>query len=100
VGQIESEIEQVWLQELKSRGLFLPTLVHETVGRCQARPDFFYQNGGLAVYVDGDHQEREKHDATLAVKLENEGYMVLRFGERGQWDGLFEEYQDIFGGKV
>jgi very-short-patch-repair endonuclease len=100
LGQADSEIEQIWLQELQIRGLFLPTRVHETVGRCQARPDFFYQDGGLVIYVDGDHQEREVRDVALAVKLENEGYMVLRFGERDQWDKLFHEYEDMFGGKA
>jgi very-short-patch-repair endonuclease len=100
LGQAESEIEQIWLQELKQRGLFLPTLAHEPVGQCQARPDFFYQDASLAIYVDGNEKTRVERDAPLAVKLENEGYMVLRFGERKQWDELFQEYQDMFGGKA
>jgi very-short-patch-repair endonuclease len=100
LGQAESEIEQIWLQELKHRGLFLPTLAHELVGKCQAKPDFFYQDASLAIYVDGDEKTRLERDAALAVKLENEGYMVLRFGEREKWDELFQEYQDLFGGKA
>ncbi len=98
LSQAESEIEQVWLQELKCRGLFLPTLAHETVGKCQARPDFCYQNTCLAIYVDGNDKIRVERDAALAVKLENDGYMVLRFGEREQWDELFEAYGDLLGG--
>ena len=95
--QADSEIEQLWLQELKIRGLLLPTQVHEPVGQCQARPDFFYQNGSLAVYIDGNEQARQERDAILAVTLENEGYMVLRFAERDQWDKLLEDYADLFG---
>jgi very-short-patch-repair endonuclease len=100
LGQSESEIEQIWLQELKLRGMLLPTLAHETVGKCQARPDFFYQDASLVIYIDGDEKTRRERDKTLAVQLENEGYMVLRFGECHQWDKLFQEYQDLFGGRL
>jgi ATP-dependent helicase YprA (DUF1998 family) len=98
LAQAESEIEQIWLQELKQWGLVLPTLAHKTIGQCQAKPDFCYQDAGLAIYIDGDDKERASRDMILAVKVENEGYMVLRFGERYQWSELFQAYADLFGG--
>ncbi len=94
-AQIPSEIEQNWLHETAARKLMGPLSAHTSVGACGAQPDFLYPDQ-LVVYVDGDDFQRQARDRELVSKLENEGYMVLRFQAREDWETLFADYADMF----
>ena len=96
VMQAESDVEQEWLRQLQLRRFSPPSQMHESLGRCQATPDFFFKGNTLAVYVDGVDSERQERDVHLVELLENDGYIVLRFGALEQWDELFTEYADLF----
>nr|BBH91650.1 RNA helicase [Thermosporothrix sp. COM3] len=93
--QEEDPLLQEWLACLKAHGLRLPQKAIEPVGRCRARPDFFV-DGGL-IYIDGSDSVRAQRDIELAESVEDEGSLMLRFGERSQWDELFTSYADLFG---
>lgn len=90
------EITQDWLEQVRARKFSLPITVQVPIGTCKARPDFLY--GDVAIYVDGPDPARQQRDSDLVEYVENDGYIVLRFREREQWDALFREYAVIFGG--
>jgi len=97
------EVEAQWLRLLDEQGYQLPAVAHASLAFCGATPDFLYEEDGLAVYVDGApevYPERAQRDVTYRDDLEDNGYMVLRFGEPGEWAHLFAQYPHIFGRSV
>ncbi|GCE23605.1 DEAD/DEAH box helicase [Dictyobacter kobayashii] len=93
-----SALEQEWLTQAQARQFVSPDQHHCAVPNTSTCPDFLYTQDGraLAVYVDGDEPQRGERDGELIEKLENAGYMVVRFGAREQWDAVFAEYADLF----
>ena len=97
---VESGLEQDWLDWLKERGLRLPDRSQVLVEDAGTRPDFLYDDGYVAVYVDGPHHdfpERQARDAVQAQKMRDLGYRVIRFGHRDDWAQLTDSYKDVFG---
>lgn len=97
------DVEAEWLHLLDEQGYQLPSVAHGSLAFCSARPDFLYKEDGLAIYVDGApdvYPERAQRDVAYRDDLEDNGYMVLRFGKQGEWVHLFAQYPHIFGRSV
>ena len=100
--QADSELECHWLRTLEQHGYWLPTHAQCLVEACGTRPDFYYEDAQVAIYVDGhyhDYPERGKRDNAATECLEDRGYIVLRFGHEEDWAAKFAEYPNIFGRK-
>ncbi len=96
----ESDLERKWLNLLESKGLNLPTHAQKRIQSCGTKPDFFYENHSLAIYVDGPHHEfpdRQQRDKDQEKKMRATGYSVLRFGRFDNWEDLIRKYPNIFG---
>lgn len=99
----DSELERRWLRALEQQGYRLPTHAQRLVEACGTRPDFYYEDSQVAIYVDGhfhDYPERGRRDDAKTECLEDHGYIVLRFGHEEDWAAKFAGYPNIFGRKT
>ncbi len=95
-----SELERRWLDHLDKRNLRLPTHAQYFVEACGTKPDFFYSDYQLAVYIDGpphDFPDIQQRDKNLTEALEDAGFTVVRFHHRADWDAILARYPHIFG---
>ena len=96
----ESTLEKQWLNYLEQGNLNLPSHAQKHLPECQTRPDFYYEQHRLAVYIDGPiHQYPDRHQRDVQQKdcLENNGYQVLRFGADDDWANQLRCFPGIFG---
>ncbi|HZS33450.1 MAG TPA: DEAD/DEAH box helicase [Methylomirabilota bacterium] len=96
--QAGSALERRWLDELDARGHRLPTHAQPLLDG--TRPDFLYEAEHVAVYVDGpphDYPERRARDAAQQARLEDAGYLVIRFAADGDWAATLARYPNVFG---
>ena len=98
----ESGLEKKWLDFLEKNALRLPTHAQILIRECGTRPDFLYADGGNqgAVYVEGpphDFPDRQKRDEEITPRLEDNGYLVIRFRHDDEWSGIVAKYPSIFG---
>lgn len=96
----DSTLERAWLEFLETHGHHLPTHVQRLIETCGTRPDFLYEDAQAAIYVDGSHHqypERQARDRTQQECLENQGFMVIRFGLADDWAATVARYPNIFG---
>jgi len=96
----DSDLERAWLQHLETHGHHLPSHAQRLIETCSTRPDFLYQDAPAAVYIDGPHHqypERQMRDAAQQECLEDQGYMVIRFGVADDWSATLAHYPNIFG---
>ena len=94
-----SGLERRWLQYLMDGGYRLPTEAGRLFEKAGTRPDFYYAGHNLAVYVDGpphDFPDRAKRDAEAKARMEEFGYLVLRFRHDTEWDTLVKRYPSVF----
>jgi ATP-dependent helicase YprA (DUF1998 family) len=101
LARCESELERDWLVYLERKGSHLPDDSQVYVDACSTRPDFVYRDQYTVVYVDGSHHDqdrRSQRDAVQTACMEDEGYLVVRFGYRDDWDKVIARYPHIFGG--
>jgi very-short-patch-repair endonuclease len=99
----DSELERQWLRYLEQHGHRLPSHAQHLIASCGTRPDFFYEDAQVAIYIDGhyhDYPERSKRDAALTECLEDSGYIVLRFGHKEDWAAKVAGYPNIFGRQI
>lgn len=95
-----SDLERQWLQFLEDHNLNLPSEGQKHIRECQTKPDFYYKDHFLTVYIDGPiHQfpDRHKRDLQQMECLENSGYQVLRFTHQDDWTTIVKRHQGIFG---
>ena len=67
---------------------------------CGTRPDFYYQDYQVAIYIDGhyhDYAERRRRDEEYTDCLEDLGYTVIRFAQDENWGEKIARYPHIFG---
>lgn len=96
----QSTLERDWLSYLDERGYNLPTEAQRLFESCEARPDFFYAETGLAVYIDGPYHEfpeRKERDKQADDRFGDYGYNVIRFPAQADWDELLTRYPSSFG---
>jgi len=97
----DSNLERRWLDRLNELSLRLPTHAQYLIESCRTRPDFYYHDCNAAIYIDGpvhDEPEQRAEDDEIANRLVDAGYLVIRFHHRADWDAVFDQYREIFGG--
>lgn len=95
-----SELERRWLRFLLEHGYRLPTDAGKLFEKAGTRPDFYYADHNIVVYIDGpphDHPDRAQRDAEKQQAMEDLGYVVLRFPHDADWQGLVKQYPSVFG---
>lgn len=96
-----SSLEQAWLAYATENGYRKPDRGQYTVAAAGACADFFYDDLHLAVFVDGPHHDAEgqkQKDADINNKLDELGYLVVRFPkETATWPAIFKRNSDLFG---
>ena len=96
----ESDLERKWLGFLEEHNLRLPDAAQQVIESCHTRPDFFYIDKGVAVYVDGpDHDPSDiaSKDAEIEDRLMNAGYTLVRFGYKDDWEKIATKHAYVFG---
>jgi very-short-patch-repair endonuclease len=96
----DSELERKWLRYLEKHQFHLPTHAQRLIESCGTRPDFYYEDSMVAIYVDGhyhEYPERRERDAAYTTCLEDRGYIVIRFGHEEDWASKIAGYPNIFG---
>lgn len=96
--------ELEWLKEAETRGYRLPDRAQELIDEVQhVQPDFTYRraDGDTAVFIDGpvhQHDHIAQKDVRAQQRLENAGWLVLRFTtDRSAWPDLFAGNPTVFG---
>ena len=95
-----SDLEREWLNELETSKLRLPSDAQLLLEEFGTRPDFFYREQSVAIYVDGRHHDlpdRAKRDQNQEELLESKGIRVIRFRYDTDWSTIFSQYQYLFG---
>lgn len=96
----DSQLERQWLQALEDQGLHIPTHAQELLGDHSVRPDFEYRDRHTLIFIDGpphDTSEQKKRDEAITDRLEDAGYLVLRFHHSADWNEIFSQNLSIFG---
>ncbi|MCW5631808.1 MAG: DEAD/DEAH box helicase [Rubrivivax sp.] len=96
-----SSLEQAWLEHVRQHGYRKPDRGQQAIAAAQTRADFFYDELNLAVFIDGPHHEteaRRAQDAAIDRKLDELGYLVVRFPkEPASWLEILKKNADLFG---
>jgi ATP-dependent helicase YprA (DUF1998 family)/very-short-patch-repair endonuclease len=96
----QSDFEREWLHFIDQRELRLPTHAQKLIEACNTRPDYFYEDQHVAVYIDGFHHlypERQKRDTEKTECMEDTGFTVIRFGISDDWEKVIASYPSVFG---
>jgi len=101
MGRCDSELEREFLRYLREHGHRLPDSAQDLIADHSTRPDFMYTGRGkAAIYVDGpfhDYPERQARDEQITWQLEDDGYVVIRFGHNDDWAETIARRLDLFG---
>jgi ATP-dependent helicase YprA (DUF1998 family)/very-short-patch-repair endonuclease len=96
----ESKLEKKWVQLVHDTNRGLPTHGQHYIRVCKTRPDFFYADKRVAIYVDGpphDHDEVIESDEEIEANLESVGVLFIRFHHAEDWEAKLKSFPDIFG---
>jgi very-short-patch-repair endonuclease len=96
----DSGLEKNWLDLLETHQLHLPSHAQHLIKECHTKPDFFYQEHSLVIYIDGpphDFPERQERDKEQVTALQNHGFWILRFHHKDDWIKKLSEHSDVFG---
>lgn len=86
-----------WLTFLQESGLRLPSRREVNLVELKARPDFLYDQAGVAVYVESAGQTREEEKERLDLA----GYTVMTFGpDQEHWPEAAAKYAFVFGESI
>lgn len=100
IKRCDSQLEKRWLNLVDDLMLRPPSDAQYLIESCSTRPDFFYRDHGVAIYVDGpphDEPDQIRDDETISQALMEMGYVVIRFHHKQDWLGIFRRHPDIFG---
>ncbi|MFI5460552.1 MAG: DUF559 domain-containing protein [Isosphaerales bacterium] len=78
----------------------LPGAAQKFIEKVGTRPDFFYDKHKAAIYVDGpthDFPDRQQRDREVTTKMEDAGFIVIRFGHGADWDKILADHPNLFG---
>ncbi|MFA7238758.1 MAG: DEAD/DEAH box helicase [Sulfuricellaceae bacterium] len=96
-----STLEQAWLAYMEAHGHRKPDRGQHTIATAETCADFFYDDYQLAIFIDGPHHDNETQrakDAAINRRLEEQGYIVVRFSkDTSTWPEIFSTYADLFG---
>jgi very-short-patch-repair endonuclease len=98
----ESGLEREWLEFIETNRFRLPTHAQRRDPLVGSRPDFTYDLPGshVAIYVDGpvhDFPERAARDVVIRDRMEDEGWLVVRFHHAEEWLQVAQSYPSVFG---
>ncbi|MGH2820058.1 MAG: helicase-related protein, partial [Actinomycetota bacterium] len=99
----DTDLEREWLRFVWEHEYRLPGEAQVLVTDARARPDFLYRTPGVqaAVFVDGPAHEAvavQERDRSAQDRLEDHGWVVIRFRHGEDWDEVARRYPSIFGG--
>jgi ATP-dependent helicase YprA (DUF1998 family)/very-short-patch-repair endonuclease len=104
VGQLtrlaQSDLERAWIQLVDQRGHRLPDHAQPLFETLKVRPDFFYSEDSVAVFIDGPHHdapEQQERDRQLDERLSAAGISVIRFHHAAAWREILARYGSVFG---
>jgi hypothetical protein len=100
LARCQSELERRFVRFLDEGGYRLPDRAQPLLAAFGTRPDFFYEEAGTCVYVDGPYHEfpeRQARDAALTSSLEDGGVGVIRVQGDHTWPAVVDRYAWIFG---
>jgi len=96
-----SSLEQAWLAHVAEHGYRKPDHGQHTIAAAGTCADFFYDDLHLAVFIDGPQHDvdgQKQKDADINRKLDELGYLVVRFPkETTAWPDIFKNNADLFG---
>jgi ATP-dependent helicase YprA (DUF1998 family) len=97
----DSQLERRFLDTLRQHGFRRPDKAQFWIPERYSRPDFFYDEGSICVFVDGpphDTPEQAADDVQVRARLAGDGYQVLVFHHaRTDWVALLRQHPGIFG---
>ncbi len=98
----ESGLEREFLAMLRDGGYRVPDDAQVTVAEALARPDFVYRLNGsdVAVFVDGPHHDtahQAMRDLQAEYRLEDLGWLVVRFSHDADWRSVVAANPSVFG---
>jgi ATP-dependent helicase YprA (DUF1998 family) len=97
----DSGLEKKWLDLLDGLVLRPPSDAQFLIEAASTRPDFYYREYNAAIYIDGpphDTAEQIKKDEEITARLQELGYVVIRFHHsRDDWKAVFLKHPDVFG---
>lgn len=101
-AETESDLERRWLGFIRDHDHRLPDEAQTLVSTALARPDFVYRLPGalVAVFVDGPHHDAApvvERDLQAEYRLEDDGWLVVRFRHDDDWERIVREYPNVFG---
>ncbi len=96
----QSGLERRWVELLDRLGLRLPSDAQVLIENCGVRPDFLYQDEGVAIFVDGPHHDepaQQAKDFEQQDALEDLGFNVIRFHHAADWEPILARYPQLLG---
>ena len=96
----DSGLERRWLDLVDRLMLHPPSDAQYLIESCSTRPDFYYRDYNAAIYIDGpphDEPAQQRDDEAITRRLIENGYIVIRFHHRDDWEEIFRQHPDIFG---
>ncbi|MBZ0238284.1 MAG: DEAD/DEAH box helicase [Deltaproteobacteria bacterium] len=96
----QTELERTWIRLVDERGHRLPDFAQPLFEELRARPDFYYHEAEVAIFVDGPHHDEESQrteDRQIEERLTNAGMSVIRFHHQAEWREILGRYTTVFG---
>lgn len=96
----DSKLEQRWLDQVDRLMLRPPSDGQYLIEAHSTRPDFYFSDFNVAIYVDGPHHDAPdqlREDEAITKRLQEAGYIVIRFHHAEDWDAVFAKHPDVFG---
>jgi very-short-patch-repair endonuclease len=96
-----SSLETAWLDCVQAHAYAKPDRAQHFIEAARASADFYYTDYNLVVFIDGPHHDTESQksrDAEFTRRLEDLGYIVIRFPkETSVWSEIFSTNAHFFG---
>jgi very-short-patch-repair endonuclease len=99
-ARCDSKLEKRWLDMVDTAMLRPPSDAQFLIEACSTKPDFYYGEHNCAIYVDGpphDEPEQIRADDVITKRLIENGYIVIRFHHKADWNDVFKRHPDVFG---
>jgi ATP-dependent helicase YprA (DUF1998 family)/very-short-patch-repair endonuclease len=98
----QSDLERNLIDFLRKGDHRLPDSAQALITDALARPDFVYYlpSASVAVFVDGPHHDMADiamRDVQAEYRLEDLGWLVVRFRYDEAWDEVVRRYPNVFG---
>jgi len=98
--QCDTDVERQWDQVLQEGDYRLPDEAQRLLMDAECRPDFFYRDRAVAIFIDGPVHERSdkaQQDAEVEQRLLDAGYSFLRFRQGEDWVTQIRQHAELFG---